>query len=66
MVACTGGFDILVYVNSSARESVFSRIIFSKREISLSPQKNLDLIFFFHEKKKEKKMVTTLFEVSLP
>lgn len=65
MVACTGGFDILVYVNSSARESVFSRIIFSKREISLSPQKNLDFIFFFPWKKKMK-MVTTLFEVSLP
>lgn len=64
MGACTGGFDILVHINSRAGESIFSRIIFSKRKTSLSWQKKKKLSSPHPIKKI--KMVTTLFEVSLP
>lgn len=47
MLVYAGFFDIPVHINHTARESVFSRIIFSKSEIIISPQKKMFVGCFF-------------------
>lgn len=47
MLVYAGFFDIPVHINHTSRESVFSRIILSKSEIIISPQKKMFVGCFF-------------------